>query len=416
MIHISLSPNLETDDVWTALRRLFAPWQWNKGLHLEVLKYKFAEYFDKKNIYFFNSGRSALFLLLKSLKLAEGDEIIMQAFSCNAVANPILWAGGTPVYADIDETFNIDIEKLEKKITSNTRAIIIQNTFGIPARIDEILEIAKRHKLLVIEDCAHSLGAEYKGKKVGTFGDAAIFSFGRDKVISSVYGGAAILNNKKLLQNFEAKYKDIKYPNIFWTAQQLLHPPLTYISLITYQFGGKYFLRAMQKIKLLSFAVRTKERIGKRPAYFPARLPNALAALALNQFEKLNKLNAHRRELAKLYENNLKDKDGIYIVENYDEGSIFLRYPIMHKDSRIIQQDAKERRMILGDWYKEIIAPSGTNLENIKYKMGENKNAESVALSILNLPTNIRTSKMEAQEVASFIKAYRWKKKFIADQ
>src|SRR3989344_5790674 len=115
MVHISLSPNLEKDDLLTALSRLFFVW-------------------------------------LKSLHLKIGDEVIMQSFTCNAVVNPILWAGGKPMYTDIDETFNLDIQSLEKNITQNTKAIIVQNTFGIPARIDKILEIAKKHNILIIED------------------------------------------------------------------------------------------------------------------------------------------------------------------------------------------------------------------------------------------------------------------------
>jgi len=175
MIHISLSPNLQKDDILTLLRRVFFIWEWRSDKNLKQLKKEFSDYFSNKNIYFLNSGRSALFVFLKSLQLKAQDEIIMQSFTCNAVANPIIWAGARPVYVDIDETFNIDLKSLQKNINQNTKAIIIQNTFGIPAQIERIVELAKKNNILVIEDCAHALGATYKGQKVGTFGDIAFF-------------------------------------------------------------------------------------------------------------------------------------------------------------------------------------------------------------------------------------------------
>src|SRR3989338_8979932 len=213
MIHISLSPNLQNDDVITAVRRIFLFWEWKKKKYIKELKREFCRYFGVKKTYLFNSGRSALFIFLKSLNLKADDEIILQSFTCNAVVNPILWAGAKPIYTDIDETFNINTKELEKHINKNTKAIVVQNTFGIPAQIDKILSIAKEHSLLVIEDCAHSLGATYKEKKVGTFGDVAFFSFGRDKVISSVYGGALIINNKILEDNILEEYKNIQRPS-----------------------------------------------------------------------------------------------------------------------------------------------------------------------------------------------------------
>jgi len=412
MIHISLSPNLQKDDALTALRGLFFVWEWRKGKNIQKLKKEFAQYFNAQNIYLFNSGRSALFVFLKSLNLKETDEIIIQSFTCNAVANPIIWAGAKPVYTDIDETFNIDTQNLKNSINENTKAIIIQNTFGIPARIDKILEIAKTNNILVIEDCAHALGATYNGQKVGTFGDVAFFSFGRDKVISSVYGGAILFNNLQLEKSFINEYRKVRQSSIFWTVQQLLHPLITYTALLTYNFGGKYLLYGAQKLRLLSKAVTHGERYAKMPNYFPRKLSDPLSALALNQFRKLDTLNSHRRELARIYEANFKDREDVIYVENYDKGAIWLRYPILHDDAREIKYELKMRGNVVGDWYQEIVAPAETSLEAVNYPMGKNKTAEYAALRILNLPTNIRTNRMQAQEIASFIKAHNWKRGF----
>jgi len=214
-ISISLSPNTEKDDVRLAFKLKFQPWKWETGKEIEELENEFKNYLGVKYAISFNSGRSALMAILNSLGLEKGSEVLLQAFTCNAAANPIIWAGLKPVYVDCNEkTFNIDIEDLKRKITPKSKAVMVQHTFGLPAEMDEILEIcqegeedkssssplaeARGNNLILIEDCAHSLGATYGGKKVGTFGKVAFFSFSRDKVISSVYGGMAVTDDDNL--------------------------------------------------------------------------------------------------------------------------------------------------------------------------------------------------------------------------
>src|SRR3989338_1413783 len=109
---------------------------------------------------------------------------------------------------------------IKKKISSRSKVLIIQHTFGTSAKLTELLAIAKQHQLYVIEDCAHALGARYQQQLVGTFGDAAIFSFGRDKVISSVYGGALLTKQPFTLPSLPS-------PSLFWIKQQLVHPFIT---------------------------------------------------------------------------------------------------------------------------------------------------------------------------------------------
>lgn len=406
MVHISLSPNLSRSDVASALSRLVLFWRWNDQHDRELFREEFKEYMaGPTGVYLFNSGRSALLTILKSLSLKKDDEVIIQAFTCNAVSNPILWAGAKPIYVDIDETFNIHTGSLEEKITSHTKVIIIQHTFGIPARIDEITAIAKKYDIIVIEDCAHALGALYKNKKVGTFGDIAFFSFGRDKIISSVYGGALIVNNHAFGKNIEEEYKTVPYPTRSWTIQQLLHPPLTFLALVSYHFGGKYLLYASQRLHLLSYAVTQDERRGLKPPYFATRLPGALAHLAHVQFNKLEALNGHRRALATIYKNGIKNH-AFTLPKKYDEGSIFLRYPVLHSEASDIIAAAKKGGMILGDWYRGVVAPLGTHRDTMGYSAGSCQRAENAATNVINLPTNIRTSKRDAQKIVDFLNAW----------
>ncbi|OQX00669.1 hypothetical protein BWK69_00990, partial [Candidatus Parcubacteria bacterium A4] len=208
-ISISLSPNTERDDVWLAFKLLFGWWSAkNDGLMVEKLEEEFRKELGVKYAIAFNSGRSSLMAILNSLEIEKGSEILLQAFTCNAVPNPVLWSGLKPIFVDCDEkTFNINPDNLKRKITPQSKAVIVQHTFGLPADLDEISKICKENNLILIEDCAHSLGAIYKGKKVGMFGKASFFSFSRDKVISSVYGGMVATNDEGLAQKLKQKQK-----------------------------------------------------------------------------------------------------------------------------------------------------------------------------------------------------------------
>ena len=162
MISPSLSPNTGRTDVLKALAVLLMPWTWKKGGALLWVRQWFVDYLGVGEVAFFNSGRSALLAILESFGIGAGDEVIVQAFTCVAVPNSVIWAGAKPVYVDIDESYNTDPIDAEKKITKKTKALIVQNSFGIPAQIEKLLLLAKKYKFLVIEDCAHALGATYK--------------------------------------------------------------------------------------------------------------------------------------------------------------------------------------------------------------------------------------------------------------
>ena len=125
-ISISLSPNTEKDDIRLAFRLIFKPWLWKRGKAIEELEGQFKNYLGVKYVISFNSGRSAFLAILESLGLNDNDEILTQAFTCNAVPNPIIWSNLKPVYVDCDEkTFNIDNNDLKRKITQKSRVVIV---------------------------------------------------------------------------------------------------------------------------------------------------------------------------------------------------------------------------------------------------------------------------------------------------
>lgn len=414
-ISTSLSPNVQKDDVLLALNLLFKPAVWKDGEEIFRLEEEFQKYLGVKSSFSFNSGRSAFLAILNSFEIKEGDEVLLQGFTCNSVVIPILKQGATPVFVDIDETLNINPADLEKKISKKTKAIVIQHTFGQPAKIEEILEICRKHNLLLIEDCAHSLGAEYKGKKAGTFGDAAFFSFGRDKIISSVFGGMAVTNDEKTGERLKEFRKKLEFPENFWILRQLLHPILT-TELILPAYGlnehlGRIIFVFLNKISILSKAVSITEKKGELPKIFPKKLPNALAILAFNQFKKLEIFNGHRRDAAKFCEQALKGAGFSLPAANLSDKSnpTFLRYPILVEgETDDILKRARKKKIYLDDgWRKTPVVPPDTDVAKMQYKPGSCPRAEKIAKRIVNLPTHINISRADEKKIIEFIKEMR---------
>ncbi|MDO8581917.1 MAG: aminotransferase class I/II-fold pyridoxal phosphate-dependent enzyme [bacterium] len=416
-IFTSLSPNVEAEDRRLVWRLLWRPWRWKRGRAIALCEQWFKKYFDVSHAWSVNSGRSGLLLILQALGIKNGDEVLLQAFTCNAVPNPVLWVSAAPIYVDIDEeSLNMDPADLEKKITPRAKAIIVQHTFGYPADMDRILVIAKKHNLVVIEDCAHALGARYtstsnptqpplekgRGRLIGTLGDVAFFSFGRDKVISSVYGGMVVSQNQKITENIESLYQKLSYPGLYWIKQQLLHPIVMELVIRWYSFG-KFLLVALQKLHLLSLAVQPKEKKGGRPSFFPRRLPNALAALAFSQLQRLERFNEHRRQIAQFYRENLRGSYTHLQSENASE-AIFLRYTMRHPNAHAILKTARKQGLYLGDWYTSVIAPADTDLTAMCYTPGSCPRAERLSREVLNLPTHITVYETSARRIAQLLK------------
>lgn len=410
-ISISLSPNIEPDDIKIALNLIIRPWLWRRGRGVEELEDKFRKYLGVKYAFSFNSGRSAFFAILNALNLDKGSEVLLQAFTCNAVPNPILWAGLDPIYVDCNtDDFNISSEDLKAKITPKTKIVVVQHTFGLPANMDEIRAICSANNLILIEDCAHSLGAEFNEYKTGQHSKAAFFSFSRDKVISSVYGGMAVTNDPEIGKKLEQLQKSFGMPSRAWTAQQIFHPILlNYAILPVYNFLdlGKIFLVISQWLHILSKAVSWKEKRGLKPDYFPRALPNALAMMALNQFNKLEKFNNHRSMVAEFYYENLSGTKFTLPTKFIERKNVFLRFTVKHPDAHeIIYQAWHNQNILLGDWYTTPIAPFDTVIEDVKYKKGSCVNAERLSKITLNLPTHINISRKDSERIVNFLKTW----------
>ena len=401
-VSISLSPNTEKDDVSLALKELKSKDKIT-GPAIQIFENNFKKYFGFESVYSLNSGRSSLLVILEALNIQKNDEIIVQAFTCNAVINPILKRKALPIYIDIDKTLNIDVLKIEQKINKNTKAIIVQHTFGVPAQIKEIKEICEKYNLFLIEDCAHALGAKYENKYCGTFGDISFFSFGRDKVISCVYGGMIGVNNSALKERVETIYDKLSYPNKKWVNNQLRHPiimNLLVLPLYNVLNIGKIILELSIRLNLISKAVTSLEYKGKLPENFPEKMPNSMAKLANHQFEKLEKFNKHRRELAQYYHEQI---GGIFEMK---EGAIYLKYPLLVSNgTEIIEKMGRYNIMLEDGWRKHAIVPPKTILCEMNYIEGECLEAERISDKIIILPTHINITKEIAEKIVYLLKS-----------
>jgi len=197
---ISISePNISKKEVSYVLKAVKSGWVSSLGYYVEKFEEDFSKYCDRKYGVSVSNGTVALHLALVVLGVGEGDEVIVPNFAFIAVANAVVYTGASVVAVDVEpDTWNIDPKKIEAKITKKTKAIIFVHTYGHPAEVDSILAIAKKYNLFVVEDAAEAHGAEYKGKKVGKFGDISCFSFYGNKTITTGEGGMCLTDDDKL--------------------------------------------------------------------------------------------------------------------------------------------------------------------------------------------------------------------------
>jgi len=192
------SPDIDESDIQAVLevlrsgRLALGP----KAIEFEE---RMADYIGVKYAVAVSSGTAALHILVRALGLGPQDEVLVPSFTFASSVNAILYERATPVFVDIEsETYNLDPEDLERKITKKTKAIMAVDVFGHPCEWDEITRIADEYNLKIIDDSCESLGAEYKGKKVGQFGDAACFAFYPNKQITTGEGATIVTNNKEI--------------------------------------------------------------------------------------------------------------------------------------------------------------------------------------------------------------------------
>ncbi len=416
LVACELGPNYQTDDAIKAIKLLLnLPFKTSQKPLLKTKKYlsAFLNLKSDENIWLVDSGRTALYLILKNLNLPKNSEVLLQGFSCVVVPNSILQSGLKPVVCDIDENdFNFDLEKIESKITSKTKVWIVQYSFGIVPNLKKIKEIFKKHIIILIEDVAHALGSEYGNQKIGAIGDGAIFSFGRDKIISSTIGGALVINkkDKKWAKGVEEDYQNLAEMSFERIWKSLVYLPLLVFLVKPFYhfFGfGKFILFSSQKARIVEPVYTKDESVCTFTPASPSKFSPLLADLVNNQFRKIKKFTAHRKSLAKYYAEKLN--------LDFNDNSTYLRYPVDLNKVGIKQGGGKQRfskifeelrkvGVLAGNWYGNYFLPQQVDLKTAGVIKKDLPTTTRLLGSIINLPTNINTTKKDAEKIVKTIK------------
>ena len=192
-------PNLSGNEKKYVQECLDSTWISSKGKFIQQFENNFSKFTGIKNSVAVSNGTVALHVALLALGIGKDDEVIVPTFTYIASVNAIQYTGAKPIFVDSDiNTWQIDTKKIEEKISPKTKAIMVVHIYGHPCEMDEIIKIAKKHKIFVVEDCAEAIGTFYKGKHAGTMGDISTFSFFGNKAITTGEGGMVCTNDNKL--------------------------------------------------------------------------------------------------------------------------------------------------------------------------------------------------------------------------
>jgi perosamine synthetase len=310
----------------------------------------FASFCNTKYAVSVSSGTTALHIGLLAVGIKKGDHVIVSSLTNMATIFSILYVGAIPIPIDIEEkTFNLDVSSIEKKITQKTKAILAVHLFGHPAEMSEIIRLAKKYKLKVIEDCAEAHGAEYKGRKVGSFGDAGCFSLYANKIISTGEGGMVTFNSRS------------------------------------------YYNKA-KNLKELSFG--KKNKFMHLDVGYNYRMTNIQAAIGCAQMKKINFIIQQKIKIAKLYDKYLSKNQ--LIIRPYTKPNVknvFWMYCVSIPDFKKSKREKLMKKLLhKGIETREMFIPCNLQnlfLKNKLFKKNECPLANVVAFNSFYLPSGI---------------------------
>ncbi|MBC8123671.1 MAG: DegT/DnrJ/EryC1/StrS family aminotransferase [Gemmatimonadaceae bacterium] len=324
-----------------AVQEAMASGHYILGPRVRELEAQIASYCGTTHAIGLNSGTDALYLALRALGIGPGDEVITTPFTFIATTEAIGAVGATPVFVDINPlTFNLDVTQVENKITARTRALLPVHLYGQPCDMEPLMEIARHHSLRVIEDCAQAIGATYRGKRVGTFGDVGCFSFFPSKNLGCFGdGGMAVTSDAEIAGRIE----------------------------MLRRHGGK------RKYHHTELGVNS-------------RLDELQAAILLVKLPHLDAWNAARRTCADYYNRLLDRVPGVVRPhEAAETGCVYHQYTIRVRDRDRVQAALKE-----ADVASMVYYPVPLHLQpvhhSLAHSMGDFPVAEQMANEVLSLP------------------------------
>lgn len=293
---------------------------YNRSGIIERLEDRLAKYFERKYALLTNSGTVALYSMYLGAGISEGDEVICPAYNFFACVTPLLFCRATPVLVDCDDVGNIDTNVIESKITPRTKGIVVTHMWGHPCNMKKIVQIAKKHKLLLFEDGSHAHGAEFEGVKIGKFGDAAAFSLQGQKTLTAGEGGVLLTDN----------------PDIYHRALLL----------------GHYNKRCLQEIPNESIY----HRFAVTGLGLKFRIHPIAAAIADEQLDELDNILKGRQEIAMIMTEALKTIPGLSVVRN--------EHDIKHSwYAFVFKYDEKVTNIPIHTFYNRVHSNGGRELD-----------------------------------------------------
>lgn len=343
------------------------------GPKIEEFERLVAEYTGARYAVAVSNGTAALHIACLAAGIGPGDEVITTPITFAASANCVLYCGAVPVFADIDaRTYNIDPAQVRKKITSRTKAIIPVHLAGQPCDLDEIHEIAREHRLLVIEDGAHALGAVYKGRNIGCISDMTTFSFHPVKPITTGEGGMVMTNDEALHQ----KLLMLRSHGITREEEQLLDPQ-----------GPWYYEQ-----QLLGYNYR---------------MTDIQCALGISQMKKLDAFLERRRALAENYQQAFADDADLetpYQMEEAQSGWHLYILKFLRHDRKEVFIKLRERGIGVNVHYVPVYRHP--YYQKHGYANVKCSNAEKLYACMISLPLYPMMSEKEQDRVIACVKAF----------
>ena len=319
-----------------------------------------------------SNGTAALQAAYFAIDIKKGDEIITSALTFAATTNAAIWRGAKPIFVDIDETGNIDPDLIEEKITSKTKAIVAIDYAGLPCDFDKLKKITKKHSLILIEDAAHSLGAEYKGKKVGCIADLTTFSFHPVKSITTGEGGAVMTNNKELYEKL-----------LLFRSHGITKDQSKFVN----KNDGPWYYE-MQELGL------------------NYRLTDIQAALGISQLTKLDNFINKRVAIAARYDKELRGIKGLILprVSFKDRKSSWHLYPIRVMSEKRLFVFEQLQKNEIGVQVHYIPVYWHPYYQKLRFKKGLCPNAEKWYESEISIPIYPSLKKNDQNKVINVLK------------
>lgn len=353
----------------------------------------------------FGLGRHALVILLKALGVKVGDKVGICGYTCLSVAEAVKVCGAIPVYLDVDEHFCIQPEQILQQKQGTVKVVILQHTFGVPGRLEQLLSACKKIGAKVVEDCAHSLGCSWKGEPLGKFGEGAIYSFEWGKPYSTGQGGMLTVNSKKVLDEVDKQIEDLALPastksELLLECERRLYPMLGSSRLKSYLQNKCKELRNMSLCRCSSNS-DTEFRFYR--GY--VRLAGTMTAKAgLKQLENWPKLMQLRRKNTEMIEEHLS-KAGLALWPKPAEADVtMLRYPVPTPEKARVISQARKQKLDIAGWYESPVHPlKGNELSKVDYKIGSCQKAEDMIKRFVYLPTGLTLNRHKLEAMMGII-------------